>query len=1629
MSQIDDFSGPSEYSLDDFTTEPAAVAPVTSLGSNKNMAAHAALLTPGGMDPVQVYNQGTDELGQTGTSQTISSVVANAQGETLAGYKRAAADLLTDPNATDEWKLQALDQINNPQNTLFNSRAMVASRAAEAPVKGEANEAADLRGLFASSIQDVLNYQREKQRVYNEIQLKMDANKAASYVGAAEDFIPTVSGYKEARINADLLGNNSSALRTAWDTVWAGTTKADRRDWFNRIPLEDRARAMEKVMDIVGSNGQTILLPEEMDNANMAAFRDAVEQGSYTSTDETIDNILGVLDIVGVGSILRGAGKSLLRGAEGLGEAGEATAKGATAGGPRRPTPGTDWKTGNKTEPGVYDQEGNPSYAVREWELMTPVERSWTRRYTISDVQPTSPSQTIKDANPEMARNLHGAVENDQTGDVANALYGAGREDAIAHDIAPQVSTVNGSVQSKVHHTERNSDFAYMPDAEVMDFADNSGALWFSQNEKYALRSQAVNDFTNATGFNYRKEMSSVEDLPDGVTFKSVLGPSDSGWGNIDEAVTQATFALRNYGLVKDDVKILTRVGDEYHPVSLDEAAKNPNLGGDFLLQVNHTHKFSAGDMVDEGWEAFDVKRNLMDSWAKGTGKNGQGSLASNLLDPQSMLHFDLTKGATVSGSRGAQLEVKLGELTKDYITQVKKLPSNEQKRLFSKIREANVKGESYNYVNMKAEGFSDDSVKALESWKTAQDTIYALSNRDMVRSYKNRGYGLMEHPDSGTRLFVKELPRNSIADGTMVYDPVKGDVRRMSKEEIGDWYGNNGNISRSVNPMEIDGVTVEHVLNHNSANGTYVRALNDYDQVLNYRKGYYAVRYENPHFIERKMLDENGKPLLDEGGRERWRAVATADTVPNAKRAIDRLTATKGGEYRYRADLKGENFDASHAQSLQAGGMSAQRVRGERLEEGLGSNMIDSDANIEAPINSLIHSASSISHRVAHRDWLETAKARFMAQYDEVLPKKQGRTQFPSSRADIGTPGMDSKMARDARTTYEYIRQMENGFINSIDDGYKAMFNALADSFGAKGMGTIEKGLRSVGGAGGPTVQIKSLAFNLLLALNPLRQFLVQSHQALMLCATFPLYGVSHMVPDLMIVLSKHLAEGRVKLPDTYWKQWGRTPEQAEGMWQALKKSGIAEGIKQHELTRSGLNSLADSSAASRFRMGKNPIRMATSAVRGVAGVSRKIGFDFGEYLSSSASFLAHYDDAVKKGVKMDNAGIEETFAKSRNYVYNMDRAGAMPYNHNNVAMFTQFLQVPHKALTQLMFNRGISPRDRQKMFGFMTAMFGPTAVIGLVPGTGDAIDNFFGALLPEDPVARDALRTGLETYILNKAFTEFYGQDVSLDYSSLAPLDAYGITEFIGTAFDEGITKLVTNSPGGSLLFGTNPRVTQVLSTMGSLMGMGDAKEQDPTKWSNMWLDIANTSSGFSNAMKAKMMLEYGKKIGNLGGTTDQNVNSFEAIAQAFGVPTKDSESARKILDSTWKTQESFDKDVKSTFQKYAKLLVQDGLTADQFEYTMRMAQIEMGAYGNNDRASKTWQAELKKQQTNGDNRIIEKVLEMSGWAKPSEVRRLVDQAPGLTEEQRTNLRDLMDYNFSMRSDLNPDNKVTDK
>src|SRR3546814_20429749 len=67
-------------------------------------------------------------------------------------------------------------------------------------------------------------------------------------------------------------------------------------------------------------------------------------------------------------------------------------------------------------------------------------------------------------------------------------------------------------------------------------------------------------------------------------------------------------------------------------------------------------------------------------------------------------------------------------------------------------------------------------------------------------------------------------------------------------------------------------------------------------------------------------------------------------------------------------------------------------------------------------------------------------------------MPNIDGVRNVHNNVLDITNESGNLRLDKDvaaARSTYEYIQQMEVGYMNHIDDGYKAILNKIADGLG----------------------------------------------------------------------------------------------------------------------------------------------------------------------------------------------------------------------------------------------------------------------------------------------------------------------------------------------------------------------------------------------------------------------------------------------------------------------------------------------------------------------------------------------------------------------------------------------------
>lgn len=1549
MASLQDFNQTETPGLGDFQVGVNQTAPVSNQASNLNLAAHSAALV---QDPQQVkaaYDQSMAELSMEGKSQASQAILDTAKAQTFTQQRQALVNMMVDPSVSDEEKHRAAMNLYDEQNSAYNIRNTLSSNAIIAPSGRENTEMEFTRVNLSDAIDSVNQYKREAQAILNEEVAKTDTETMHAFADAFQYFVPFVESKYAGTVLSDLRGGDASAYGKAFTLL--GNAKMDVKEMLAQVPPDHRLGLTQAIVNAVNAN-KNITMVDDNDFARVDYLRSFLEEGYYEDGSKWVDNAASVLNIVGLGGVIGRVGKSAIKGTSRIGE--EAA-------------------------------------------------RDLRREAVVNRVQPTTVSQNVKDMNPGKAQAIHEVAASDTTGEAAQALYGASRAEAVANDMMPQMARSDGSITVKVNNAGAIHDQKITPSPDVMDFVNNSnGAIYYWEAEKRAMRANVVNDFESAVGMNARKEMFHVAETPDGVRISGVYGPAQGGFSNAADAKEMAKFALRDYGVDDSAITLMVRDGPNYYAAS-DEAidallSKDIIRGGpsgaagyslervkpDFLIKVDHDYKFSPLDVAQ--WAEADVKYNIFDRIPAFNGKMGAGSLMQHALDHASMLHPNITKGANVAVDKSASLESRMLELGSVFTETMGKLPKERQSILSDIIKEANHKGVEFNYNKMVADGLDSKEVAALKSWREYWDTAYWLENRDMARSLRATGFREFVDEATDTRLFARPVSRQSAGGSVKIYDHTSGQIRFLNSEELTDLYNRGGTVAHLRQPVQVADDAAEFVVSQEAAGKGFLREVGDHTQVLNYRNGYYSVSYKDPHFIVKVVKDKQGNVLHE-------KAVATAGTVKDAELMVRRMGAVDGSNtYYHRPDVKKEGVRGNDHWDLQtARGRSAQRVRGQRLEDA--TSTIDSpiQANILSPVDTMILSARSTSARVSMRDYMEATKARFVNQYSEYLPKnKFGDSVLPGNVDEVrhyggGTP--DSKKLADARTTFNYIKYLEDGYVNALDDGVKAAIKTIAYIAGTAGLSRTEKALMWVGDARGVSAMAKNISFNLYLALNPLRQLIVQSHQAVQLFANFPRWIMSGLpAPQISLLTSFQMG---IVPQKSLLKAAGLSMEEAKKMYKSFSDSGLVASIDKQNLVRGAMASLADQAAHKDFA----PLTFL-----------RRVGFDAGENVNMQTAWLAYRDEAIRAGKDVNNADVlDEIAANARNYTYNMNAAGDMPYNQNFLASVFQFMQVPHKAITTMTTNRVLSPAQKARLVGFNALMY------TLPPA---AMYSWFGEILPDDPTARDAVVQGLEGMMLNKLLTLSTGEETSVDWSGLSPLDMYGTMEFIHNLFTNDLGTVIASTPSGQMFFGNNPRITNFAKTAARYFNLIDDYE-DPTKFSTVALQFGKLASGFSNAYKAAYALEYNKKINTLGGTTDSQVSNAEAIAAAFGFGTMAEAQKYWIQNRTYQKSKAFEEDVTAWYKGFRQHILVDGMSEDELDNTLRVHSEAFRAFGNDNQAVKSIiSGLLKKDLANGDDRLYRHVMKMSNIMTRDEFKALVNAIPHYDEEKRKQVLDTGDF-----------------
>lgn len=1584
LKELNSSSG--TVSLSDLSKDKVGGFKIDLTSSNINKAALTASLDLAG-SPESVYRDISTELAISGQSYTGDAVLGNAITESKQTDAQALKDILLDSSLDDVTKKAAADQIFSEYNERHSLRNLLASRTASVPEAGENAEIEFSRINSAAAFQDINRINSEIQQLINAEHIKSDADLASKVADFAEYLVPFYENAVVARTVLDLKSGDPEAVAKAM--TFLGSTKQDLSELIYKIPPEKQLGFAQTVAEIVSAASRTnIVSVDENDVIRIDLLNTYLTSGYYTDFNKHVDNIVNILDLVGLGTII-GAGLS-----------GTKAAKVARTAQPRRPNR-------PKTTSGLPDEfvEGGEDLGdfifdeasgtwVRPSPVVTAEEAATIIRTRRTNVQPTTPSQILKETAPNTARAVHKAALDDETEELAKAAYGASRADVAAQDRMMEVGIGEEDlIASKISNPDLFDYLGTGEQGQIISFLRKPDSTHFFEPDRVRLVEKVVEDFEQAQGMSPIKEMFQIRASGSGVGVRAVYGPLNGGYSSASDAIELAKWSLRHYGVDDKNVHLLVKDGSNYRRIGKREADAIPN--GQFLVELDYEYAYNPFDLNILGkdgtpvWESTEVKRNLFDRYGSRS-LAGHGSVTSNLFDISSILDFRIV-GPYLSGvDKASYLEKRLLDFANDFAKPMKKLKKDRREKVLDYIKKANQEGIRFNKVDLKTAGFKDVEIGALKNFRDFWDTVYWINNRDYAKTLHSQGYMMYVDEANGTRILAKPVAKGGHTG--KVWDLDEG--RYLTPKEVADLYENKGTVSKIHDPFEIGEETIQNIKVTNSHNTNYLRRLTDSSEVLEYRPGYFTVRYEDPWFVERITQVHGSDPII--------KVVGSAATTNDVKLLTNRLTNTNkkaNVTYRYRPDNKkktSEEMFNENWQLSQARGFSAQRHRGKRLQTTT-SNVDDlAFSSIMDPVDAMVSTVKGTADRVVLRDVLDTHKLRVIQDYKDYLPRdKFGNPYVPNDARQVKYRGLGQPTPEDlgaARSHVEYIRSMEYGYVNGIDDTYKAAFAELANILGESGFATGEKAARAVSEARGPSAAGKGAVFTLSLVLHPFRQFFVQSHQVVQLAAIAPGWSVTR--GPLEAILMSQLALGQKPMKPLL-KLLGMSEEGAREMYKQFEMSGMAAGIDKQNLVRGALMSMADRTAGKKI-----PV------VSPVIDLARK-SFDAGEWVNLVSTWLAFRYKAIQDGVDLtDINALTHIAQKSRNYSMAMNRAGDMPYNSNSLAFGMQFQQVPHKALMLALTNRGLTRAERFKYFGVSALTLSiPTAV---------AV-KFWGDLLPDDDSTtiagvsvRDVMINGVNGALYNKILSMMSGEETYVDWSSLAPIDMHGQYDFIHGLLTGNIGEMVAGTPAGSLFLGENARMAVLAKNASRYFNFIDDFEGEagPTEFNQVVESFLKLSSGYSAYLRAKVVFEHGQKRNpNTGAVTDPNATFAEGLFQMGGFQSRDEALFYNISDEAYSKTKEFEDDVRLYYKDLKKHLVGQDLSPSNYEFTLKVLSTANLRFQGpaRDKAMRIIEQQMEYDRNRGDLSLPNQILRMHGIMSTGELINLAESLPDWDPEKK--------------------------
>lgn len=1265
------------------------------------------------------------------------------------------------------------------------------------------------------------------------------------------------------------------------------------------------------------------------------------------------------------------------------------------------------------SKPGKVDKSKLPKWVQQELDeaVVVPMDEvvsDMTNSVIRSDGNPASLMRMAEIHDPAKARALHAGMANALAdAQLSRPISGTDIPTALADNVMPSPTEVTGLTSAGRSLLDEVVRAGLDVDPEIAAIFGRISGLPYAQGTKGATKIRVTSDFESATGITTIADTVKIgHDNGGSFVVEGVYAANrDSGFINAMDAIETTQLALRKYGIRDDEVQLLTKAGNgQFIKVTGNPATLQD---GEYLTKVVHKYDLSPADIMkgDEQGEILSSNWSFFDRFWPFPGSVGPDKF---IFGPASKLAERIRQGGIEVEQRTATLTKILLDKTNTFRKNTRKLSKTRRNVLMGELRRANQ--EEINLLAdinaQRANGFNAEEIQLIRDWKQIWDSHFFLENTIAVANKRKLGFELVESSDGSTRLFARpQTDPRQVPEGIKVYNPSTDEVTTLGRDAINEIYTAKGTVSKLDYPLVRDELRgIEHIIVDNSSGKFFGRKIRESDWLLRYRQGYYSIRYDTPFFIQREVTDAAGNFLYT-------KTVQMAGTIKDATLAARRLNNTSDEGFLHEvvpARGKESMLESSEYYDAQvAGGRTTHRVRGEELFRVIGRSDAE-DSFVVDPIRSAVQSARSVSNSVSTRLWVEPMKTRFIDEFSDLMPTVDGITQWPKSLRDIkqGAVG-NEKRFRTARSMYDYINYMEFTNIASIDDIYMASMRGLADIAGnasvkalddtnlsvSKGYEAAEIALRVAGGIR-PTAFARNLAFQVLISLNPLRQFVINTHQSVNSLALDPAYTVGRLAPDSSSLYLRTLAEkttgGKSRI---FAKSAKSLNDDVEQMWKDWQQSGIPQSVTHSELMEGSFNQLGDFLAHKAPDLGK------------FLSLPKRLGFDAGEYALLQNSWLVMRSRAIKADKDITDIDVLAGIASdAREFSLSSSKATSFQYNQGITGMFLQFLSTPQRALLQMTTSKLLTKSEKLQMGVQNIVMYGvPTTFIGSMSG-----------LLEDEDISddtRNGILFGLESLMVNSLMELFVDEDVDLDLGpSFDAADMGGLYKLIHGVLTTTWSEQLTNTPSVGLFAGHNPRITDFLKETASIFTVDP--EQRPEQAKQAAVALAGVSGLFSNAFKAAYAMEKGRKISATGQVTDPDVSTPEAIFGLFtGIGTA-TETRRNIFnDEIFKdygTSSAFERDVLAWNSEQARAYTRRGIDRESRAFSVGIFREAFHAFDlNRPRALEILRSQLNRNTEGFTQKFYSSIINQTGIKSPSQVANLINISP-LSPQVKNSLRE---------------------